>query len=315
MKPKILLLLGPTASGKTALALHLVDRFHATRPLELISVDSALVYRDMNIGTAKPDAATLQKYPHHLVNLIAPTESYSAADFCRDATQHIHEIVARGHTPLLVGGTMMYAKALLDGISDMPPADDDIRRALDARGAEIGWPAMHAELAKVDPITAVRLPPNDSQRIQRALEVFQISGVPISALQQRDTRKHDAPFDARTIGLVPSDRSVLHARIAARFDAMLASGFVDEVRALKTRYALHAGMPSMRAVGYRQAWDALETGDFSGLRETGIIATRQLAKRQMTWLRSMPNAEIFDCLRDDVAQAVAQRVEQFLHSS
>jgi tRNA dimethylallyltransferase len=318
MKPKALLILGPTASGKTALALNLVDRFRAEHPLEIISIDSALVYRDMNIGTAKPDAASLKEYPHHLVDIIDPTVSYSAAEFCRDATRLMHEIVARGNTPLIVGGTMLYAKALLEGISDMPAANDEIRREIARRAIVVGWPAMHAELASVDSVTAARLKPNDSQRIQRALEVFEASGTPISKWQQRNTSVHDFPFDTLTIGLMPSDRAVLHRRIEARFDAMLKDGLVDEVQLLKKKYALHPDLPSMRAVGYRQAWEFIEANDASAdakklFREKSLAASRQLAKRQMTWLRAMPHAEIVDCLRDDLAEFVAQRAVFFFN--
>lgn len=316
-KPNAILLLGPTASGKTALAFELIERFAAIHPVEIISVDSALVYREMNIGTAKPDAATLERYPHHLVDIIDPTEAYSAAEFCRDAKRLIDEIASRGRTPLLVGGTMLYAKALLEGISDMPAADSEIRNEIDRRAIEVGWPAMHAELASVDAPTAARLNPNDSQRIQRALEVFHSSGVPISQWQQRGKRHHELNFMPRVIGLMPSDRSVLHARIEARFDQMLAAGLIDELRQLQSKFALRAELPSMRAVGYGQAWEFIAAGDTSPLahkhlRDTGIAATRQLAKRQMTWLRAMDEAEIFDCLRSDLADAVAKSLQQFL---
>jgi tRNA dimethylallyltransferase len=310
--PKALMLLGPTASGKTALAMDLVDRFAVSHPLEIISVDSALVYRDMNIGTAKPDPVLLARYPHHLLDLIAPTEAYSAAAFCKDAIAAMNEIVARGHTPLMVGGTMLYAKALLEGLSDLPEADADVRDAIEARAATEGWPQMHAELALVDPATAARLKPNDAQRIQRALEVWQLTGTPISALQQRAASDYKLPFEMHVIGLVPAERAVLHQRIADRFDAMLAAGLVDELRCLKARYPLNADMPSMRAVGYRQAWEFLE-GRFGErmLRDTGIAATRQLAKRQMTWLRAMPYVTIFDSLAADFNRRAIADVEAF----
>ena len=309
---KVIFLLGPTASGKTALALHLADRF----PLELISVDSALVYRDMNIGTAKPDAATLQKYPHHLINLIDPTEAYSAARFCHDATTAIEAAVERGRTTLLVGGTMLYAKALLEGISAMPAADPAVRCALAAQAANEGLAALYAELEKVDAPTAARLHPTDTQRIHRALEVYRLTGMPISQLQTRRQQQHVFPYLPLIIGLTPSDRVVLHARIAARFDAMLAAGLLDEVRMLRKRYALGPELPSMRAVGYRQAWQYLDGNiDADALRESGIAATRQLAKRQLTWLRSMPSAETLDCLRDDLAPAAEQRVAEFLSAT
>lgn len=308
-KPKAIFLLGPTASGKTALAMHLADRF----PVEIISVDSALVYRDMNIGTAKPDAETLRKYPHHLIDLIDPTEAYSAARFRADALQAMAQIAARGKTPLFVGGTMLYVKALLEGLSKLPEANIDVRAMLAARGSELGWLAMHAELARIDPLTAARLKPTDVQRIQRALEVFQLTGLPISALQTRATAASEFHCDALKIGLVAAQRSVLHERIAARFDAMLAAGLIEEVRSLRMRYALNAEMPSMRCVGYRQSWEFVEgTTDQATLREKGIAATRQLAKRQLTWLRSMPGVEPVDCLRVDLQEVVIERVETFL---
>jgi tRNA dimethylallyltransferase len=312
-RPKALMLLGPTASGKTALAMHLVDHFAASRPMEIVSVDSALVYRDMNIGTAKPDAHTLARYPHHLIDLIAPTEAYSAAAFCRDAIRTMNEIIARGHTPLLAGGTMLYAKALLEGLSDLPEADAEVRDAIEVQAAEKGWPQMHAKLALVDPATAARLKPNDAQRIQRALEVWQLTGTPISALQQRAACDYKLPFEMHVIGLVPGERAVLHQRIADRFDAMLAAGLVDELRGLKALYTLNAEMPSMRAVGYRQAWEFLE-GRFGErmLRDTGIAATRQLAKRQMTWLRAMPYVTVFDSLAAEFNRRAIADAEAFL---
>jgi tRNA dimethylallyltransferase len=307
--PPAIFLLGPTASGKTALALELVDRF----PLEIVSVDSALVYRDMNVGTAKPDAATLQKYPHHLVDLIDPTEAYSAARFCRDALQAMAAIHTCGKVPLLVGGTMLYAKALLEGLSQLPEADADVRAGLEAQAAEIGWPAMHAELAKVDAVTAQRLKPNDSQRIQRALEVFRLTGIPMSELQSRAPQSIAFAHRPLKIGLVADDRAALHQRIAGRFDTMLQAGLTDEVIALRGRYALTPDLPSMRCVGYRQAWQFVDGEiDLAALRDTGIAATRQLAKRQMTWLRSMRDVEPFDCLDADLAAKVGQRCAQFL---
>ena len=312
-KAKVIFLLGPTASGKTALALNLADRFANQFPFEIVSVDSALVYRDMNIGTAKPDAATLQQYPHRLIDLIEPTEAYSAARFCHDAHAAIVEAVARGKTPLLVGGTMLYAKALLEGISAMPAADPAVRHGLEMLVASQGLAALYAELEKVDAVTAARLKRADTQRIQRALEVYRLTGTPISQLQTRALYRHAFPYTPLVIALVPGDRAVLHARIAARFDAMLEAGLIDEVRMLRNRYALNTELPSMRAVGYRQAWQYLDGNiDDKALRETGIAATRQLAKRQLTWLRSMPAAEVFDCLRDDLAPAAGQRVEEFL---
>ncbi len=317
MKPKAIFILGPTASGKTQLAFDLVDHFKNHQQFDIVSVDSALVYRDMNIGTAKPDAVTLKKYPHHLIDLIAPTDAYSAARFCREALPLMSDIVRRGSVPLLVGGTMLYAKALMQGLSDMPESDPHLRRELDERAALLGWPALHAELAKVDAITAARLKPNDSQRIQRALEIFMQTGVPISSLQQRAKNSYSWPYETLIIGLMPTDRAVLHERIALRFDAMLAAGLIDEVRQLRDQYSLDADLPSMRAVGYRQTWEFLDQADTSNaareqLRQQGIAATRQLAKRQMTWLRSMPTAVIVDCLRADLSAAVGVRVGAFL---
>lgn len=306
--PPAIFLLGPTASGKTALALELADRF----PLEIVSVDSALVYRDMNIGTAKPDAATLKKYPHHLVDLIDPTEAYSAARFCKDALLAMAGIHARGKVPLLAGGTMLYAKALLEGLSPLPEADADVRTELEAQAAEIGWPAMHEQLAQVDAETAQRLKPGDSQRIQRALEVFRLTGVPMSALQ---TRAPPLSFPYRTlkIGLIANDRATLHRRIAERFEAMLETGLIDEVVSLRNRYKLTPDLPSMRCVGYRQAWQFADGEiDRATLRDTGIAATRQLAKRQLTWLRGMKNIETFDCLNANLIAAAGRRCAQFL---
>lgn len=310
--PPAIFLLGPTASGKTALGLEMVDRF----PLEIVSVDSALVYRDMNIGTAKPDAATLKKYPHHLVDLIDPTEAYSAARFCRDAVRAMSAIQAGGKVPLLVGGTMLYAKALLEGLSELPEADSDVRAELETQAARMGWPAMHAELAKVDPDAAARLKPNDSQRIQRALEIFRVAGVPMSVLQARGGQRAEFPFRTLMLGLLPADRAVLHDRIARRFDAMLSAGLIDEVGSLRNRYPLNADMPSMRCVGYRQGWQFIDGMiDEKTLRETGVAATRQLAKRQMTWLRGMREVETFDCLDARLGTLVGNRCERFLAES
>ncbi|WP_296892615.1 tRNA (adenosine(37)-N6)-dimethylallyltransferase MiaA [Thiobacillus sp.] len=297
--PPAIFLMGPTASGKTALAVGLVERF----PVEIISVDSALVYRDMAIGTAKPDAATLARAPHHLLDIRDPTETYSAAAFCDDARRLMADIAARGRVPLLVGGTMLYFRALLQGLDDLPRADAALRKELEGEAAARGWPALHAELATVDPATAARLAPNDSQRIGRALEIFRLTGTPMSALLDRV--QSELPYRVLQLALIPSHRVVLHQRIATRFDAMLAEGLVDEVERLRRRYVLNADLPSMRAVGYRQAWAYLDGDiDLKGLREQGIAATRQLAKRQLTWLRSWPGAVELDCLADDLdAQA------------
>ncbi len=300
--PPAIFLMGPTASGKTALAVSMVEHF----PLEIISVDSALVYRGMDIGTAKPDATTLARAPHHLLDIRDPNETYSAAAFCDDALRLMADIVARGKVPLLVGGTMLYFRALLQGLDDLPRADAALRQKLEGEAAERGWPALHAELAQVDPATAARLAPNDSQRIGRALEVFQLTGTPMSMLL--DKARSVLPYRVLQLALIPPDRAVLHQRIAARFDMMLADGLLDEVESLRRSHALKPDLPAMRAVGYRQAWVYLD-GEIDGreLREQGIAATRQLAKRQLTWLRSWPGAVELDCLADDLeAQAFAQ---------
>ena len=299
--------MGPTASGKTALAVSLVERF----PLEIISVDSALVYRGMNIGTAKPAAATLARAPHHLLDIRDPTEAYSAAAFCDDALRLMADLTARGRVPLLVGGTMLYFRALLKGLDDLPRADAALRKQLEADAAARGWPALHAELAAVDPETAARLAPNDSQRIGRALEIFRLSGGPMSA--QLKQKSEELPYRVLQLALLPSDRAVLHQRIAARFDAMLATGLIDEVKALRQHYALNAELPSMRAVGYRQAWAYLEREiDLQQLREQGIAATRQLAKRQLTWLRSWSGAVELDCLSEDLHAEALRLVRHHL---
>ena len=290
-------LAGPTASGKTAAALAIGRHW----PIEIISVDSALVYRGMDIGTAKPSMDELAAVPHHLIDIRDPLHAYSAAEFVQDARRLIREISARGHLPLLVGGTMLYFKALIDGLDDMPPADAAVRAALALEAAEKGWPALHAELVRVDPVTAARLAPNDSQRISRALEVFRVSGQPLSFFHQRNASKTIADnaggiSGTALISLEPADRAWLHERIARRFDAMLASGFVDEVRALRARGDLTPDLPAMRCVGYRQAWEALDgTSPMSELRDKGIFATRQLAKRQITWLRAMPQRRVVAC--------------------
>jgi tRNA dimethylallyltransferase len=307
--PPALFLMGPTASGKTALAVSLVERF----PLEIISVDSALVYRGMDIGTAKPDVATLARAPHHLLDIRDPTEAYSAAAFCDDALRLMRDIVARGKVPLLVGGTMLYFRALLHGLDDLPRADAGVRQQLEATAASRGWPALHADLAQLDPPTAARLAPNDAQRIGRALEIIQLTGQPMSALLDRV--QSALPYRVLQLALIPSDRAVLHQRIAARFDAMLSEGLIDEVKTLRQLPGLTADLPAMRAVGYRQAWAYLNGDiDLNALREQGLAATRQLAKRQLTWLRSWPDAVTLDCLADDLeAQAIAH-VERHLFS-
>jgi tRNA dimethylallyltransferase len=279
-------LLGPTASGKSRLALELAAR-HA---LEIVSMDSGQVYRGMDIGTAKPTPEERSRVPHHLIDVIDPTQSYSAGRFRADSVRAIVEILGRGCIPLVVGGTMLYYKALAHGIDALPAADPSVRAQIDARAARDGWPALHAELARVDPPAAKRIAPNDAQRIQRALEVFELTGKPISAWQASD--RQELPFRLKAYALVPQDRAELHRRIAERFERMLRDGLVEELAALRKRYELHPGLSSMRCVGYRQAWDYLE-GEYGmdALRDKGIAATRQLAKRQLTWLRGLPGIE------------------------
>jgi tRNA dimethylallyltransferase len=298
MTPAVLLM-GPTASGKTAVALELATRL----PVEIVSVDSAQVYRGMDIGTAKPDSATRDRVRHHLLDLIDPDQAYSAARFRIDALAAIADIRARGRVPLLVGGTMLYFKALREGLSDLPPANAAVRARLDTRAADEGWRALHAELARLDPATAARLDPTDSQRIQRALEVYELSGRPISALQ--GARRSPAEAGFVSLALVPHDRAELHRRIANRFDAMLAAGLVDELSGLRRRFRLDASMPSMRCVGYRQAWQFIDgVCDHDELRARGTAATRQLARRQLTWLRSLQE-QAFDAYAPRVADDVA----------
>lgn len=304
--PPAILLMGPTASGKTALALEIALHF----PVEIISVDSAQVYRDMDLGTAKPSPAERAAVPHHLIDVIDPTESYSAAQFRSDAAHLMREVAGRGRVPLLAGGTMLYFKALREGLSNLPQADAAVRAAIEAEAKEQGWPALHAELARVDAHTAARLKPTDAQRIQRALEVFRISGKPLSALQGARVL---APAQYRFVplALVPAERALLHRRIESRFDAMLAAGLVEELVALRRKYALDAGLPSMRCVGYRQAWEHVEGAyDRATLRERGIYATRQLAKRQLTWLRAMPEPKVFDCCAPGLTAQVLHHIEE-----
>ncbi len=307
MPSHVISLMGPTASGKTDLAVWLCQRF----PLEIVSVDSALVYRDMNIGTAKPDAATLAQAPHHLIDLLDPTEAYSAGRFKHDAQAVIEQIRARGNVPLLVGGTMLYFRALRGGLDDLPPADPAIRAELEAEAAIHGWPAMHARLRELDPETAQRLKLNDSQRIQRALELCLTTGGPMSALftaQTPTAHQHWLEF-----ALFPADRVWLHQRINLRFEQMLEQGLVDELRDLRSRYSLDPGMPSMRCVGYRQAWRFLDGDiDAATLYEQGAAATRQLAKRQLTWLRSWDGAIRLECAGSDLRDVMATRIQQQL---
>lgn len=310
--PPAIFLMGPTASGKTDLAVSLYQQL----PIELISVDSALVYQDMNIGTAKPDTDVLQQAPHALIDIISPTEVYSAAHFRADTLKLMADITARGKIPLLVGGTMLYFKALEEGLSQLPEADPEVRKVIEQEASEVGWPAMHAKLSLVDPESAARLQPNDVQRIERALEVYRISGKSLTALHQASSG--DAlPYRLLKVALVPSDRKVLHARIALRFDQMLANGFIDEVKALVSKYpALSADSTSMRCVGYRQALEYL-AGEYdeAELRDRGIFATRQLAKRQLTWLRSMQGLQQVDCLDPLVRENVFNIVTAFINES
>jgi tRNA dimethylallyltransferase len=308
-KPLAVAIMGPTASGKTAAALAIARE----RPVEIISVDSALVYRGMDIGTAKPTPEELASAPHHLIDIIDPLDAYSVAQFRADTLRLAAEISARGALPLLVGGTMMYFKGLADGLDDLPTADAAVRAALDEEAARIGWPGMHAKLRVLDPATADRLAPNDAQRINRALEIIELSGKPMSELLARRARP-ELPFELVSFALEPGDRSVLHRRIALRFDQMLGTrdddGLVAEVARLRARGDLSANLPSMRCVGYRQAWEYLDGSiDRAALRETGIIATRQLAKRQLTWLRSMPQRIVIDCLGQDPTAAMLSQLE------
>jgi tRNA dimethylallyltransferase len=306
-----ILLMGPTASGKSALAMRLAARL----PVEIVSVDSAQIYRGMDVGTAKPPPEDRARVLHHLVDIIDPTQAYSAAAFRSDALRLIDDISARGRVPLLVGGTMLYFKALLEGLSDLPSSDPGVRAKIDEEAAQRGWPAMHADLARVDAATAARLNPGDSQRIQRALEIYRVSGRPMSELI-RQTAEPSLPFQAVTVGLIPSDRGELHRRIEERFDAILANGLIDELRSLRERHPLRAELPSMRCVGYRQAWQFLD-GELTGteLRDRGIFATRQLAKRQLTWLRAMSGVEIFDCLDHRLEMAVLDFIRRALEAA
>ncbi|HEY1589663.1 MAG TPA: tRNA (adenosine(37)-N6)-dimethylallyltransferase MiaA [Rhodanobacter sp.] len=310
-RPLAIFLMGPTASGKTALACTLSGRF----PLDLVSVDSALVYRGMDIGTAKPDAETLARYPHALVDIRDPVQPYSAADFRADALPVMQQISARGRVPLLVGGTGLYFRALQQGLSDLPEADPATRARLAAEAGRLGWPAMHARLAQLDPVVAQRIGCNDAQRVQRALEVIELTGSSLSELQRGGDRTH-FPWRVLKLALLPADRHLLHERIARRFDAMLAAGFLDEVRALRARGDLHAELPAIRAVGYRQAWEHLDGNSSAAeFRERSIFATRQLAKRQITWLRSDPGARLFEPDRPDLPARAADAVQLFLGES
>jgi tRNA dimethylallyltransferase len=307
-RPLAIFLMGPTASGKTALACRLSDRF----PLDLISVDSALVYRGLDIGSAKPDGAMLARYPHALIDIRDPSQPYSAADFRADALVAMHASSAQGRVPLLVGGTGLYFRALQRGLSALPEADAHVRARLTQEAAQLGWSALHARLAQIDPVAAARIGVNDTQRLQRALEVFELTGRPLSE-QQGGGNGERFPWRVLKLALLPSDRALLHARIAERFEAMLAAGLLEEVRTLRARGDLHAELPAMRAVGYRQAWQYLDNpGDFNALRDRGIFATRQLAKRQITWLRSEWDARTLE--PDDPAMNAyaTQALQDFL---
>lgn len=317
----VIAIAGPTASGKSAAGLAVARALAPHQRVEIISVDSALVYQGMDVGTAKPTPAEQAEVPHHLIDLIDPTQAYSAARFVADARRLMDEIEGRGALPLLVGGTMLYLKALRDGLDAMPAANPAVRAALDAQAAERGWPALHADLARVDPVTAARLPPHDAQRIQRALEVWELTGRPLSDWHgQASGAAQGVPL--HLIALEPHSRAWLHERIAQRFDAMLAAGLMDEVRALKGRGDLRPDLPSMRCVGYRQAWEALDKDPdlqpgaplWNAFRDAGIAATRQLAKRQLTWLRSMQDRRVVACDAPDAGHQVLDLVRQACRS-
>jgi tRNA dimethylallyltransferase len=307
---------GPTASGKTAAALALARALAPRQQVEIISVDSALVYRGMDIGTAKPSPQERAQVTHHLIDIRDPVQAYSAAEFVQDATALINAARARGALPVLVGGTMLYFKALGEGLDPMPAADPAMRAELEALAQSMGWPALHAELARVDPVTAGRLAVNDSQRIQRALEVYRICGRPLSSFHTQQPRERPGAVPIELISLEPLDRAWLHDRIALRFDVMLHQGLVDEVVALRGRGDLHPELPSMRCVGYRQAWEALSGATpMSELRDRGIFATRQLAKRQITWLRSMHQRHIVACDEPGAQNAVLALAQTLLEKS
>lgn len=296
--------MGPTASGKSAVAMELATRL----PVEIVSVDSALVYRDMNIGTAKPDRAMRLRVRHHLLDLIDPTQAYSAAQFREDALAAMRDIVGRGRVPLLTGGTMLYFKALREGLSELPAANPGVRQTIDALAAELGWPGVHRELERIDPATAQRLDPNDAQRIQRAMEIYRLTGKPMSQLIGAAAAP-ELPYRLVALALMPGERSLLHERIAKRFELMLEQGLIDEVRELRKNYVLTSELPSMRCVGYRQVWQYLDGKyDLASLREKAIAATRQLAKRQLTWLRASEGVQTFEF----TARGLQQRIESWL---
>jgi len=304
-------LMGPTAAGKTGVAIELLQAADIGADFELISVDSAQVYRHMNIGTAKPSADVLREFPHRLINIRDPWESYSAGNFCRDVTAAMHDISAQNKVPLLVGGTMLYFQALQQGLAELPAADPDLRARLDAAAERDGWPSLHRQLAELDPVTAERLKPTDSQRIQRALEVCLLSGKALSELQKNTRPPIQASY--LNVGLLPSDRAQLHARIEARLTAMLTEGFMDELQMLSELPGMSAATPAMRAVGYRQLWPCLNVeADAAQALEKAVTATRRLAKRQLTWLRSWPDLQVVDCLSDNAASEVGEIVKTWL---
>jgi tRNA dimethylallyltransferase len=310
--PLLLCLAGPTASGKSAASLALAQRW----PVEIIVMDSATIYRGMDVGTAKPTPEEQARVPHHLLDIRDPAQSYSAAEFARDAAALARGIRARGRIPLLCGGTMLYYKALREGLHDLPQADPAVRQQLDDEARERGWPALHAELARVDPITAARLAPHDSQRLQRALEIWRGSGRPLSDWLAQPSASALPGWKFVTISLEPGERALLHARIAQRYRAMMDGGLLDEVRALYRRGDLHPGLPSIRCVGYRQLWEYLEgRTSLEQAVEQAIAATRQLAKRQLTWLRSLPGRDVIDCLSDRAVEDVAARFARALDGS
>ena len=303
-----ILMMGPTGVGKTGLAAELVARL----PLEIISVDSAMVFRGMDIGTAKPDAELLARAPHHLIDLIDPSESYSAARFVADATRVMGEIHSRGRVPLLVGGTMLYFRALQSGLAKLPAADPAIRRQIEERAAVLGWPAMHGELQQLDPAAALRIRPFDRQRIQRALEVIELTGKPISSQQREDLRRAAPVRDLRLV-MAPADRKLLGEQLALRFQEMMGRGLMDELRRLHARGDLHADMPALRLIGYRQLWAHLEGRmDLEEAVSRAIIATRQLARRQLTWLRAEPGAEWIDAADPGLIDRVSARIDAWL---
>ena len=303
--------MGPTASGKTDLAIFLTEHF----PVDIISVDSAMVYRGLNIGSAKPSDEELAKAPHRLIDVVDPLEIYSAARFRNEALKEMVEITAAGRIPLLVGGTMLYFRALLQGLSELPAADESVRERLEQQAAEIGWEKMHQRLTEVDPEAGARIHPNDPQRIGRALEVYEVTGKPMSQLQ-KEQQAEPLPYEVLKLALMPSDRAMLHQRIEKRFKLMLEQGLIDEVKTLQERGDLNEDLPAIRAVGYRQVWDyLLERIDYTEMEERGVIATRQLAKRQFTWLRSEKDLVAYDSSQDSeqqIQESVLKTVQTYL---